>query len=108
MASVIRAMTWNIESHANTHFHPGSIANVVNNQDPDLMGLQEVCWLTMEDLVKRLYGAGWARRGHGKGKIYRYHAATIPKIKCPATGVSATTAPASSPAAGPNQRRTAR
>ena len=67
MASVIRAMTWNIESHANTHFHPGSIANVVNNQDPDLMGLQEVCRLTMEDLVQRLYGAGWARRGRGTG-----------------------------------------
>ena len=88
MASVIRAMTWNIESHANTHFNPGSVANVLNNQDPDIMGLQEVCRLTMEDLVKRLYGAGWAHRGRGQGRIYRYHAATIENLNCPATGVS--------------------
>ena len=68
MAPVMRVMTWNIESHANPHFNPGSVANVVNNQDPDLMGLQEVCRLTMEDLVSRLYGAGWANRRRGYGQ----------------------------------------
>ena len=89
MALTMRAMTWNLESHANPRFNPGSVANVMNNQDADLMGLQEVCRLTMEDLVKRLYGAGWASRGRGRGQIYRYHGATIPSVNCPVTGVSA-------------------
>jgi endonuclease/exonuclease/phosphatase family metal-dependent hydrolase len=89
MATVIRAMTWNIESHANPNFNPGSVANVVNNQDPDIMGLQEVSKLTMENLVSRLHGAGWASRGRGQGRIYRYHAATIASIHSPVTGVSA-------------------
>jgi endonuclease/exonuclease/phosphatase family metal-dependent hydrolase len=89
MAPVMRAMTWNIESHANPHFNPGSVANVMNNQDPDIMGLQEVSRLTMENLVSRLYGAGWPSRGRGHGQIYRYHAATIASIKSPVTGVSA-------------------
>src|SRR2546423_13538623 len=89
MALPMRAMTWNLASPANPHFNPGSVAKVMNNQDPDVMGLQEVCRLTMEDLVKRLYGAGWASRGRGRGQIYRYHAATIASVNCPVTGVSA-------------------
>jgi endonuclease/exonuclease/phosphatase family metal-dependent hydrolase len=89
MARVLRAMTWNIESHANPRFNPGSVANVMNNQDPDIMGLQEVSRLTMENLVSRLYRAGWAGRGRGQSRIYRYHAATIASISSPVTGVSA-------------------
>src|SRR2546421_3421730 len=89
MALTMVVMTCNLESHANPRFNPGSVANVMNNQDPDVMGLQEVCRLTREDLVKRLYGAGWASRGRGRGQIYRYHGATIASVNCPVTGVSA-------------------
>jgi endonuclease/exonuclease/phosphatase family metal-dependent hydrolase len=82
-------MTWNLESHANPHFNPGSVANVMNNQDPDVMGLQEVCRSTMEDLVTRLRNAGWARRGQGRGHVYRYHGATRVSVRCPGGAVSA-------------------
>lgn len=92
MAFGIRGMTWNI--HTNVGQSPpnppaltknGHIADTINNQDPDIIALQEVCYGALRQVInslgtKQINGVTWARRGLGAESgngIYFSHRAEI-------------------------------
>lgn len=70
----LRVMTWNIASNR-ARFAAEAIAHGIDELDPDVVAMQEVCKAALKDIAKVLKRrTQWPHRGAGQGKVWHEHA----------------------------------
>jgi endonuclease/exonuclease/phosphatase family metal-dependent hydrolase len=73
----LRVMTWNIQSNANPRWDARAVARAIDDADPDVVGLQEVCRGRLDGVARHLH-RHWPKRGLGDRDVHVAMAPTRP------------------------------
>lgn len=81
MPQILRFMSWNVAMGAGSGTNPDAVADLINNENPDIVCLQQMRRPLVDYIVQRLYALGWHTRGTNNRTISYTYVLTIPSFE---------------------------